>query len=217
MENIADALKIVLGIMIFIVGLAVFFNMASQARETAKILISEIDRDKYYNYYDVSYTPESLDSNGNRIVKIQDIIPAIYRYSQENYGITVVNKSGDIVARFDLDTEIACNNWTVMSDNSKYKFINSTNKIFENVNLLAGAKKIKTVKVTTSSLNPSEDGSIKITNDGMEDLFKSIYKQTTSSTIRREYYCSWIGSSGWTAQRIDSDISRYTCIIFFYK
>ena len=50
MENAVDSFKMILGIMIFLLGLAIFFNMASQARETASILISQIDKTKYYDY-----------------------------------------------------------------------------------------------------------------------------------------------------------------------
>lgn len=41
----------------------------------------------------------------------------------------------------------------------------------------------------------------------MTGLLQQLYRQTTSSLIRREYYCYWVGTMGWTAQRIDSDLS----------
>ena len=83
MENAVDALKVVLAIIVFAIGLVLLFSMASRARETAEILISEVDRTKYYTPLDS--TEVTMDNNGNRIVTIKDIIPAIYRYSEENY------------------------------------------------------------------------------------------------------------------------------------
>lgn len=203
MENAADALKIVLGIFVFIIGLTMLFSMASQARETASILISRIDNVRYYDYYEDA-DEQTIDRNGNRIVTIQDIIPTLYRYSQENYGVTIVNNSGAIIARFDLDTENACNNWPTANSDSKSKFISETNKIFEEVNILA--RKLGKTEVNQIPLNLSPE------DKEMTSLFKKWYGQATfSGTVRREYYCLWIGSPGWIAQRIDSDVSRNKC------
>lgn len=213
MENAADALKIVLGIFVFVIGLTMLFNMASLSRETSRILISEIDKVKYYNYYE-NAGEDAIDSNGNRIVKIEDIVPAIYRYSEENYGVTIVDKNGNIVARFDLDTETACNNWLTMNSYNKYKFISETNNVFSQVNTLAnkvGKKQVTLININTTPAHPADDKDVVINNEGMTELFKKIYAQTTSSLIRRDYYCYWIGSIGWTAQRIDSDLSRDRC------
>lgn len=211
MENAADALKIVLGILVFIIGLTMLFNMASLSRETSRILISEIDKVSYYDYYD-NADEQTIDGNGNRIVKIEDIVPAIYRYSQENYGVTIVDKSGNIVARFDLDTETACNNWLTMKTYNKYKFITETNNVFRQVNNLAnkvGKQQINLININTTPSNPGENESVLINSEEMTDLFKKLYGQVVSDIIRREYYCYWIGTTGWTSQRIDSDLSRY--------
>lgn len=214
MENAADALKIVLGIFVFIIGLTMLFSMASQARETASILISRIDNVRYYDYYEDA-DEQTIDKNGNRIVTIQDIIPTLYRYSQENYGVTIVNNSGAIIARFDLDTENACNNWPTANSYSKYKFISEINKIFDEVNNLAnkvGKTGVTEIPLNVSPPKPTEKDNIIINSEGMTSLFKKWYGQATfSGTVRREYYCLWIGSPGWIAQRIDSDVSRNKC------
>ena len=180
MENATDALKIVLGIVIFIIGLTLLFNMASQARETARILISETDRTKYYNYYEEA-NEQTIDKNGN------------------------------IVARYDLDTETACNNWPIAKPYSKYRFITETNNIYRQVNSLASKinkKGINLIHIDTTPKNPSENQNVLINSEGMTALFEKIYAQETSQTIRRKYYCYWIGTLGWTSQRIDSDVSR---------
>lgn len=136
MENAADALKIALATFIFAIGLMILFNMVSQAKETARILIAETDSTKYYDYYE-EVDEATIDRNGNRIVTMKDMIPAIYRYSEENYGVTIVNRRGEIVARFDLDTEQACNNWIVASQEAKARFVLETKAVFERANKLA--------------------------------------------------------------------------------
>lgn len=215
MENAADALKIVLAIFIFSLGLVLLFNMASQAKETARILIAETDSTKYYDYYE-EVDEETIDRNGNRIVTLKDIIPALYRYSEENYGVTIVNKEGEVVARFDLDTEQACNNWINSAHSVKAKFIIETKATFDKVNKLArnvNGNEIefyKNMRITTKD-NGSVDYDIidlsTINLDEMTSLIKKLYGQATSNTIRREYYCYWVGTMGWTSQRIDSDLS----------
>ena len=200
MENAVDALKMVLGILVFIIGLTMLFSMASQARETSRILISEIDKTKYYDYYD-SADSGKIDNNGNRIVKIQDIVPVLYRYSQENYGVTIVDKSGNIVTRFDLDTERICNSWADERPYTKYKFITETKNFYIQVNSLAN--KIGKKQINLTDINSEE----------MTALFKRIYGQNKSGAIRRDFYCSWITTGDWPAKRIDSDLSRYRCHI----
>jgi len=204
MENLVNALRIAFAVFIFMIGLVMLFSMASQAKNTADTLIEKIDKTTYYSSYT---TGGKIDANGNRIVRMEDIIPVLYRYAQENYGVTIVDKSKNIVARFDLDTEVACNNWLDLSKYSKYKFITETNTIFEKVNQIANSTKVKLIDVTTSPPNPTETTDIISITEKMTNLFKKLYKQ--NKTGSREYYCGWLGSMEWTAQRIDSDLSRY--------
>ncbi len=52
MESAVDALKLAFAIFIFLLGLTILFNMASLAKESARILISENDKTNYYEYYE---------------------------------------------------------------------------------------------------------------------------------------------------------------------
>lgn len=223
MENAADALKIVLAIFIFSIGLMILFTMASQAKETARIMIAETDPTKYYNYFE-EIDEKTIDANGNRIVKLQDIIPALYRYSEENYGVTIIDKDGKIVARFDLDTERVCNSWINASQETKRNFIIETRHTFAKANRLAKLinNKENTIEFYRNidisenhdgTINYDDMNSIIIDETEMIKLFEKIYGQTTSRLINRPYYCYWIGNTGWTAQRIDSDLSRNKCTI----
>lgn len=226
MENAVDALKIAFAIFVFLLGLTMLFMLTSQATETARILIAEADKTTYYQYYESD--GRSVDDNGNRIVTFKDIIPALYRYSEENYAVTIVNRDGDIVARFDLDTEANCNSW---DDNrvepyTKYKFITELNNVFTKVNTLANkihGNRIRLLTVVpTGTIQRDDNGIItycqgitKETEEGMKELFRKLYGQigtSQSGTIRRDYYCYWLAQMGCASQRIDSDISRNRCI-----
>ena len=188
MENAVNALKIAFAIFVFMLGLVILFSMASQARETADILISEADKTTYYSYHE-DVSGNKVDANGNRIVTISDIIPVLYRYAEENYGVTIVDNLGNIVARFDLDTETACNNWPTYSEEDKNNFIfgsemtvgdettrkGGINYIINRINAIIGSNKI-------SNINDSAT---------MEELFKKLYQQNTNASITRNYYCYW--------------------------
>ena len=65
MENAVDALKLAFGIFVFLLGLAILFNMTSLAKETSRILISETDQTEYYEYKD---SDQLMTVDGNPII-----------------------------------------------------------------------------------------------------------------------------------------------------
>ena len=217
MENAADALKIVMAIMIFAIGLAMLFSMASQARQTSSVLISEIDDTKYYQFHGNANPEEQkfykyadgtgkMDKNGNRIVTIEEIVPVLYRYYYENYGVTIVEKNGNIAARFDMNTEDMCNRWPKLTNRDKYIFITETNKIYKQVNDLAKkvgrSKAINEIGITTNPQNPNIDGKFEIT-ETLTNYFKKWYPQKPIASNSRTYSCIWTGTP-----RMDSTKNR---------
>lgn len=191
MENAVSALKIAFAMFIFLLGLSILFFMSSQARETASIIIAGTDKTNDYIYYEdykEDVKEDYIDKNGNRIVQMKDMIPTIYRYSEENYGVTIVDEGGDIVARFDLDTENICNRWLNINDKVKENFIRETNDVLSKVNKLAdhvGKNRVNPIK----EKNGDKYGEI-------IELFKKLYSQDYNATIRREYYCNWVRKNG---------------------
>lgn len=187
MENIADALKIIFAVMVFAIACSLLFQTASLARRTSEVLISEEDRTNYYTYMPEDVT--SLDDEGNRIVTLEDIIPTLYRYSIESYGVTIID-GGEIVARFDKETENLCSGFSKTNDNTKNLLIKEINNYVLNP---VNAKNI---------YNISE----------LEELFKKIYKQIgiPGTAVEKQYNCAWNGKEEYIAQRIDSDLSGIT-------
>lgn len=106
MENAAEALKIAFAVFIFVIALAVSFFMVSQARHTADAVFAINDDSKYFQegLEGVTYLAAS-DSNNEQIVGWDAVVATIYRYNSQGYGVTIKNRSGDIIARFNTTTE----------------------------------------------------------------------------------------------------------------
>lgn len=194
MENAVDALKIAMGIAIFILAFTMLFQTASLARYTAEILITERDDTTYYSYYANDEWPIKVGANGmvNREVTLEDIIPTIYRYSTESYGVTIIDGQ-KIVARFDLQTERHCSEWYRTNDSQKMSFINQINDYV-----------LKPIGLRDNELINDIDE--------LQELFQDIYAQKNSSLHTRTFDCTWTGNDKLIAQRIDSDLSRNRCV-----
>lgn len=87
MENIADALKMAVAVLIFVIALGISISSFSQAKQTAQTLLDYTDRE-----YDMLYV--SNVTNTERVVGIETIIPTIYRAYKENYKIFFYNSDG---------------------------------------------------------------------------------------------------------------------------
>lgn len=79
-DNVADALKMAVAVLVFIAALGTSISSFTQARITADSILEYSDREYTYTYVDESDTTE-------RIVGAESIIPVIYRSFKENYKI----------------------------------------------------------------------------------------------------------------------------------
>ena len=142
MENAADALKLAAAILIFIIAIASSFSLFGTAKQTADSIITMRDKQAYLEEAELDngilYTSSSAITSGNvsgfttdgdRVVKIDDVISTIYRYSVEKYGVTIIESDGTVIARFDSSTE------SIMADYERYKDAIDTygDKIKENL------------------------------------------------------------------------------------
>lgn len=167
MENAADALKIAFGIFVFLLAFTILFHNASLVKYVADAIIAGSDKSNYYTYIPNDTTDVlSKDANGvvNRIVTIEDMIPTIYRYSIESYGVTIIDKDWNIVTRFDKETENMC---------SSFNNAGVTNEDKQNL--------IK--ELNTFVLEPIGMPEHKLlkTPDDLRNLFERIYKQNPST------------------------------------
>lgn len=101
MENATEALKMAFAVLVFVIALTISFMLITQSRSTADFIFTAKDDQEYV---------ENVTSIGQqtgesyRVVSIDTIIPTIYRYAQENYGVIIID-GNNIVAIYDLVVE----------------------------------------------------------------------------------------------------------------
>lgn len=196
MENAVEALKLFFGVTIFALALTVFFRMTSLAKDTADIVFSAIDKTNLINY-----TADVTDGD-KRTVSFQEIMPTIYRYAQEGYGVTIIDE-GKIVARFDLDTESQVSScfWT----DSRYSKASDIEKQKSNNIKYEIAKYLNENIYKTIGLNEN-----KISEEDTSDLDSIIKKIYGTGDLNNPVYTGWLKSNTYSnnyiTQRINSDI-----------
>lgn len=201
MENAADALKMAFAVIVFAVAVTVLFYTASLTRSVSESVLLESDKTTYYTYYEGDET--TIDENGNRIVTLEDMIPTMYRYHTESAAVTLIDKDGEIITRFDRQTETLCTNWNSRSKKQKMLIIDEINFALENVQGIEKNINVKTIPVKIDSGTGINEEGI----DALEKLFRRIYGQTANKRYPKNFDCPWNGLEALTAQRIDSDLS----------
>lgn len=121
MEDVVDALKLAFSVFVFIIGLAIVFNMFTRAKEVSDYVLEHTD-----NTYFARYVYADDSNTEGRTVGIETIIPTLYRYYKEKFMIDVVvsnpttNIYNEANERFDEETErIVYNNadgWEIYKD-----------------------------------------------------------------------------------------------------
>lgn len=102
MENAVDALKMAFAVIVFCGALTATMYMFGRAKSTAESIIYTTDDRNYYSHIDESeYT--TRDSEGkiisyitSREVGIKDIVPTLYRYSDDKYRVEFYKSYTDI-------------------------------------------------------------------------------------------------------------------------
>lgn len=100
MENLTDALKIVLAVFAFVLALSVAISMFSQLNETSKIVLKSSDITNYYEYKIATNEEQS------RIIGLETIIPTLYKYYKENYTILFLKADGTPLTLYKSQTNI---------------------------------------------------------------------------------------------------------------
>lgn len=189
MENAADALKIGFAVMVFVIALSVIFSMVSQAKQTADIVF-EIEDDTKYFQEGLEGVTYLTSGTTERIVGWETVVPTIYRYSEEDYGVTIVDpdKKGTtayIIARFDVETETVAQNWYNTNDDyqvtrsNHIKYLN--NKVF----------------------------GLALTEGDWENVFKNIYHAESKTETSHKIGAPWLSSNIQdTLNRLEKDLKE---------
>lgn len=95
MENAAEALKMVGGVLLFVIGLSVFMGTYSSVRVAADDALDILDRETTYILTNAYYDTADLEGlNLGRRVGLESVIPTITRVYNETYKINFIFKDG---------------------------------------------------------------------------------------------------------------------------
>ncbi len=192
MENAADALKLAFAALAFVLALGIAVSLIGQANATARQVFYSTDTTSYLDPERYGGTAE------HRTVSLETIIPTLYRYSVENCGITIIDKNGNIVLRYDVETGNAAGSYLTYN-----KVMNSGGDTTDNItasDTVATQNYLKHVEYLTIILN-SCDGirnhntkyslgtqkEFKAEIDGNISDVKYIYNEQVDEAIQRLY------------------------------
>lgn len=230
MESAAEALKMILGVTIFGLALTVLFRMTSLARDTADQIFSTIDTTMYQRV-----ESDEIQNENRRNVKFEEIIPSLYRYIQEGYGVVIIEPQeknisyNNIISIFDSEIE---GNVSMC----KWSFIEYRGTSTKEKNNTLARKKIIEEYINNNVLNEkilnqysNEDNKYIITKfdsgkdsvventDGTSEyrshndldvLMKKIYKNVNTSNS--PVYIGWLSSNrdrdSYITQRVNCDV-----------
>lgn len=90
MENASDAIIMAGAMLIFVIALTVAMTVFSQARATIDAVVYASDETNYYEYLDTG-----SHNVKNRIVRLETVIPTLYKYYKENYTVVFLDSNGN--------------------------------------------------------------------------------------------------------------------------
>ena len=205
MENAVQALKTAAAVLIFTIAITLSFTMFSKAKVTADTVLKSQDDQEYLEaaelkdkLYVSSADIESgentkFTTEGYRIVKEDDVISTLYRYNLEKYGVTIAKENGDIIARYDSNTESIVRQYYNITSEAKKKYIEQLKK-----------------NTTIKKWNNGSKLELKYEyNKENEDSLYKLYtlKEVTGSNIK----CGapWYGNDTEINKRINADVGGY--------
>lgn len=211
MENATQALKTAAAVLIFVIAITVAFTMFSRAKTTADAVVKSQDAQEYLEAAELEstlYTSSdeikkeedgkynaTMTTDGYRIVKPDDVISTIYRYNLEKYGVTIVESNGNVIARFDSNTENLMRQWYNIKDGTD----SEGKTVTANAQKEKYATKLKentTVKVYNETIEP---------NFSIQNL-EEIYRIKVTGNDNIKCGAPWYGSEKEIIKRINTDI-----------
>ena len=221
MENAVEALKTAAAVLVFIIALTVAFTMFSKAKITTDAIVTMQDKQEYLEAASVDggilYTSKDaiddevavgsieskipgMTTKGDRIVSVDDVISTIYRYNVEKYGVTIIKSNGDVLARFDSNTENIVRQWyNIQPIRDNYNHIIKT----------ADAIKEDYVKKIKENLTNTYVTNINLNKSNLENLYSIDVK---GSDNKIKCGAPWYGNPTEIISRCNADIAgaQYT-------
>ena len=228
MENAVDALKIAAAILVFIIAIGSSFSLFGTAKHTADSIINMRDKQAYLDAAELDggilYTSSEtikgngelteeeikdrlgVNTNGDRIVSVEDVISTMYRYSKEKYGVTII-KDGNVLARYDSNTDNVMNHW--------YNIVNAED---ESGNLIASAEtqKINFANKIKERISTKYEENVNFEYSHLEEL----YRIKVEGNGKVKCGAPWYGNEEEIEKRISHDLDgttytkhKYTTIV----
>lgn len=199
MENAAEALKMAFAVFVFVIALTLVFSVISQARATADAVFKLHDRDvSFYDELEGTTNLSSYRNNSYRTVGWSTVVPTIYRYKMENYGVTIIDEGSDnpghIVARFSEKTEDVAQNY----------FKNKKNNISKDHVKYLNEHILKTVN-STPELKEYDDADNNSTSNSLYQLFFKLYKLDKAN---QDFGALWLNNDEYMVDRLDADLGE---------
>lgn len=205
MENAIDALKIAFAIFIFVIAIALSFSIIGQVRATSETILALNDK---ANSYDYVTNEDSNANNKERIVSFETILPTIYRYAKEQYAVTITNKDGTPIVRYDLYTEGFMNDWNTILKNmnrtsTKDIAIDKFNEIKERIAIVDAIIQKDTEKENAiwNSLTTGTEGTYRA---------GTLYKVTNRNNATINTGAPWGSEHQEIIKRINADVTGGT-------
>ena len=206
-ENLYNALLMAAAMLVFVIAITTVFSLIHLTKYTSDAVLYQYDDTKYYegdevgDFENITYTVADRN-NLYRNVGMETVLPTVYRYVKENYGVTIIDKSGNVIARFDAATESLVHNWSQYEKGILKP--DNANKLYDYLNQYLG-------NVIVYDKNGNENNiNIKWCENGGNDfkaltsLWRKIYPQSGGAS-NISYGASFIGTDKSIAQRLAAD------------
>lgn len=93
MENAVEAIKMAGFLLIFTIALAVAMFTIMKSKRATEDVIKYSDKTRLRSNIEL----DIADTTPNRVISVNDIIPTLYRYKQENYIVLFYNNSNNAI------------------------------------------------------------------------------------------------------------------------
>lgn len=191
MENAIDAMKITFSIFVFVLALALTVSVVGQARATSEVVFHSNDKTEFYQYI----TNENIANTKDRVVGIETVIPTIHRYAKEQFAVTIFDRQGSPIVRYDLWTEGFMSNWNQILKN-KDKQDSTEKESYEEV-----SNRLKVVQQQAyKTLNIPEK------EFDVEKMIRDLYTVKSYANSSITIGAPWVGDNEKITQRIKADM-----------
>ena len=208
MENAIDTMKIAFSMSVYVLALALTVSVVGQARATSEVVFHSNDKTEFYQYI----TNENIANTKDRVVGIETVIPTIHRYAKEQFAVTIFDRLGNPIVRYDLWTEGFMSNWNQILKNKDKQ--DSAENSAEKESYEEVSNRLKVVQQQAyKTLNIPEK------EFDVEKMIRDLYTVKSYANSSITIGAPWVGDNEKITQRIKADMlgENFTNNLITYK